>query len=132
MLSPLIRQINSIVDSDARLQARMVRPRVRGDEAATQVSEKDVRRQSGKDDNRKQLERLRQDVNDSNGISLTDKATLNQALAELGTNLGVDPLAAALDIVADAESKLRKPELAEKYLMPYVKRIDRQQKKSKK
>ena len=34
MISPLIRQINSIVDGDARLQARMVRPRVRGDEAA--------------------------------------------------------------------------------------------------
>ena len=47
-------------------------------------------------------------------------------------SLGVDPVSAALDIVADAEGKLRKPELAEKYLMPYVKRIDRQQKKSKK
>ena len=104
-----VRQINSIVDSDARLQARMVRPRVRGDEAATQVSEKhdEQRRQSGKSDNLKQLKRLRQEVNDSNGISLTDKATLNQALAELGTNLGVDPLSAALDIVAEAEGKLR-------------------------
>ena len=65
----------------------MVRPRVRGDKAATQVSEKHdkQRRQSGKSDNLKQLKRLRQEVNDSNGISLTDKATLNQALAELGT-----------------------------------------------
>ena len=59
---------------------------------STQVSEKhdEERRQSGKSDNLKQLERLRQEVNDGNGISLTDKATLKQALAELGTNLGVD------------------------------------------
>ena len=66
MTSPLIRQINSIVDSDARPQARMVRPRVRGNEAATQVSEKqdEERRQSGKDDNLKQLKCLRQEVND--------------------------------------------------------------------
>ena len=87
-----VRQINSIVDSDARLQARMVRPRVRGDDAATQISEKhdEERRQSGKSDNLKQLERLRQEVNDANRMSLTDKATLKQALAELGTNLGVD------------------------------------------
>ena len=41
------------------------------------------------------------------------------------SSLGVDPVSAyALDIVADAEGKLRKPELAEKYLMPYVKRIE--------
>ena len=132
MLSPLIRQINSIVDSDARLQARMVRPRVRGDEAQQQATDQDQRRQQGKQDNRKELDRLSKEVNDSNGIALSDKAILLAALTEMKSSLGVDPVSAALDIVAEAEGKLRKPELAEKYLMPYVNRIERQQKKSKK
>ena len=133
MLSPLIRQINTIVDSDARLQARMVRPRVRGDEGQQQqATDQDQRRQQGKQDNRKELDRLSKEVNDSNGIALSDKAILLAALTEMKLSLGVDPVSAALDIVAEAEGKLRKPELAEKYLMPYVNRIERQQKKSKK
>ena len=108
MTSPLIRQINSIVDSDARPQARMVRPRVRGDEAVTQVSEKqdEVRRQSGKDDNLKQLKCLRQEVNDRFGISLTDKAKLNQALAELGTNVDAEKAAASHALKFDNQDLL--------------------------
>ena len=70
-------------------------------------------------------------MNESNGISLPDKATLNQALVALKASLGVDPVSRALEIVAEAESSLMKPELAEKYLMPYVNRIAGQQKKSK-
>ena len=118
MTSPLIRQINSIVDSDARPQARMVRPRVRGDEAATQVSEKqdEVRRQSGKDDNLKQLKCLRQEVNDSYGISLTDKAKLNQALAELGANLDAEKVAANHALKFDNQDLLEAQFQHERYI----------------
>ena len=97
-----------------------------------QATDQDQRRERGKAGQPKELDRLSKEVNDSNGIALSDKAVLLAALTEMKSSLGVDPLSAALDIVADAEGKLRKPELAEKYLMPYVNRIERQQKKSKK
>ena len=61
-----------------------------------------------------------------------DKAILNQALTELATNLGPDPVQGAVDIVQAAEAQLTKKALAEKYLQPYVDRIIKQQKKSKK
>lgn len=48
------------------------------------------------------------------------------------TNLGPDPVQGAVDIVREAEAQLTKKVLAEKYLQPYVDRIIRQQKKSKK
>ena len=76
MLSPLIRQINSIVDSDARLQARMVATSS-GDEAETTGDRpRSASCSSGKADNRKELDRLSKEVNDSNGIALSDKAVL--------------------------------------------------------
>jgi hypothetical protein len=48
------------------------------------------------------------------------------------TNLGPDPVQGAVDIVQEAEAQLTKKVLAEKYLQPYVDRIIKQQKKSKK
>ena len=131
MLSPLIRQINAIVDSDSRLQDKMVRPRVRGDETP-QAADRDQARERGKDQNRKFLNDLRDDVNASTGALAVDKALLNQALAALAQPLGLDPVQAALDIVAETQAQLQKPQLAEKYLMPYVERIIKQQKKSRK
>ena len=132
MLSEFIKRINAMVDSDPRLQAKMVRPRVRGDEAQQQAAELDQRREQGKQENRKEVDRLIKQVNESNGIALSDKAILLAALTELKGGLGANPVSAALDIVSAAEAQLRKPQLAEKYLMPYVARIERQQKKSKK
>ena len=42
-------------------------------------------------------------MNDSNGISLTDKATLNQALAELGTNLDAEKAAASQALQSETQ-----------------------------
>ena len=131
MLSPLIRQINAIVDSNPQLEAKMVRPRDRGDQPQQQ-DEAALRRERGKQQNREFLKDIRERVNESVGMLRVDKAILNQALTELGTSLGVDPLQAAVDIVQKAEAQLTKKALAEKYLQPYVDRIARQQKKSKK
>ena len=75
---------------------------------------------------------LRQQVNDSNGISPVDKAVLNAALLEMRLDLGLNPVDAALDIASRAQDNLEKPQLADKYLLPYVERVERQQKKSKK
>ena len=48
------------------------------------------------------------------------------------TNLGPDPVQGAVDIVQASEAQLTKKVLAEKYLQPYVDRIIKQQKKTKK
>ena len=125
-LTPLIREVKRLVRDNASTfeDVRTEQP-----QAETQA---DDRRARGKAANMKEIARLQREVNDSNGIALSDKAVLLAALTEMKLSLGVDPVSAALDIVATAETQLRKPELAEKYLMPYVNRIDRQQKKSKK
>jgi hypothetical protein len=125
MLSPLIQRINVVVDTDPRLQQKMVRERVRDDSPEPQ--NRDQAREKGKADNQKVLNRERRAINDDNSIPLMDKAILQNALTELGTNLGPRPLEAALEIVAKAEQRLRQPELAEKHLLPYVERIARQQ-----
>ena len=125
-LTPLIRAVKGVVRNSPETfeDVRTDQPQA---EAQT-----DQRRERGKAANMKEIDRLSKEVNDSNGIALSDKAVLLAALTEMKSSLGVDPVSTALDIVADAEGKLQKPELAEKYLMPYVNRIERQQKKSKK
>jgi len=95
-------------------------------------TESDDRSARGKAANMKEIARLQREVNDSNGISMADKALLNQALETFKQPLGADPVAAAQSIVDETQANLTKPELADKYLGPYVKRIVRQQKKSKK
>ena len=125
-LTPLIREVKRLVRDNASTfeDVRTEQPQAE--------TEADDRRARGKAANMKEIARLQREVNDSNGIAVSDKALLNQALEAFKGSLGVDPVSEALDIVATAETQLRKPELAEKYLMPYVNRIERQQKKSKK
>ena len=48
------------------------------------------------------------------------------------TNLRPHPVQGAVDTIQEAEAQLTKKVLAEKYLQPYVDRIIKQQKKSKK
>jgi hypothetical protein len=108
----------------------MVRPRDRGDQPQQQ-DEAELRRERGKQQNRQFLKDIRERVNESVGMLNVDKAILNQALADLATNLAPDPVQGAVDIVQAAEAKLTKKVLAEKYLQPYVDRIAKQQKKNK-
>lgn len=127
MLSPLIRAVNQLVDSDQRLSDKRVAEPVR-QQAEDVTSEVDQRVRKGIEENRKVIERLRKEVNDNNSIALSDKAILQNALTDLSSNLGQRPVQAALEIVTNAEQSLRKPELAEKHLLPYVERVARQQK----
>ena len=48
------------------------------------------------------------------------------------TNLGPHPVQGAVDNIQEAEAQLTKKVLSEKYLQPYIDRIIKQQKKSKK
>jgi len=48
------------------------------------------------------------------------------------TNLGPHPVQGAVDTIQEAEARLTKKVLAAKCLLPYVDRIIKQQKKSKK
>ena len=127
-LTPLIRAVKGVVRNSPETFED-----VRTDQPpAEPQTESDDRRARGKAANMKEIARLQREVNDSNGISMADKALLNQALETLKQPLGADPVAAAQSIVDETQANLTKPELADKYLGPYVKRIVRQQKKSKK
>ena len=127
-LTPLIRAVKGVVRNSPETFED-----VRTDQPpAEPQTESDDRRARGKAANMKEIARLQREVNDSNGISMADKALLNQALETLKQPLGADPVGAAQSIVDETQANLTKPELADKYLGPYVKRIVRQQKKSKK
>lgn len=132
MLSPLIRQINVLLDSNAQLSEKRVREPNRLEETRPEQTDADQRKQKGKEENIKFLKSLRSDVNSSTGILNADKAKLNQALVLLSQNLGVDPVVEAEMIVAETQALLQKPALAEKFLVPYLNRIRKQQQRARK
>ena len=65
----------------------------------------DDRRARGKAANMKEIARLQREVNDSNGIAVSDKALLNQALEEFQPP-GADPVAAD-SIVDEVQANLQ-------------------------
>lgn len=122
-LNELIRAIKGLLANNPSLDARRVREPVRGNEVPV-----DTRKiESGKTDNQKEVERLKDEVNADRNIKVLDKAILGAVLTEFGLNLGTNPVETALDLVEGAKAELSAPKLADKYLMPYVKRIQRQQ-----
>ena len=88
-----------------------------------------AKQEDGKRANLEFADSISEAVNNDKTIDNTDKAKLNKAIEELKANLGKKPVEKALDIVAEVESKLNRPSLAEKYLLPYVARVAEQQKK---
>ena len=125
MLSPLIRAVNQLVDSQPQFQEKRVAEPNRGD--TPEMTEQERRKAKGKADNKKFLNDLKSKVNEDNSIAVSDKAVLQGALAELGGSLGTRPVDTAIDILAKAEQRLRRKDLADKYLTPYLERIARQQ-----
>ena len=122
MLSPLIRAINDLVEKTPQLkQMRVAQP------SRTTSNKAQSRQEQGKAANREFLNDLSESVNSDETIAVRDKAILQEAIAELGGSLGRKPLDTALDIIANAEKKLRRKDLADKYLTPYLERINRQQ-----
>ena len=122
MLTPLIREINGLLKANPQLRDRRIAEPVRG-----QLTETEARKRQGEIANRKAIKDLQKAVNEDASIAIRDRAILNQALTELGGKLGGRPMEAALKIVGDAEAKLRRKELANQYLLPYIERIAKQQ-----
>ena len=81
----------------------------------------------GIQDNRAANDALIEAVNADESISPSDKATLIQALANLRSNLGSNPVDRAFEYASQAERNLEDPTLADKYIMPYVARVMSQQ-----
>ena len=125
MLSPLIRAVNGIIDRTPQLQDLRVAEPDRGQ--APEQSQSDEKVERGKKNNLAFLSDLKKQVNSDDTISLSDKAKLQEALAELGSPLGPQPVQSAMDIIEETEKSLRNKNLADKYLTPYLKRVQRQQ-----
>ena len=125
MLSPLIRAVNQIVESQQQFKNMRIAEPDRGE--GGEQTEAQQRARQGKANNRKAVQELQDAVNNDPNIAIADKAVLNQALNDLSGSLGSRPIEAAFDIISEAEAKLRNKPLAEKYLLPYLTRINRQQ-----
>ncbi len=81
----------------------------------------------GIQDNRDANDALIEAVNADESITPADKATLINALADLRSNLGSNPVERAFEIASKAERNLEDATLADKYVMPYVARVMSQQ-----
>jgi len=121
MLSPLIKAVNDFIAKNPQMEDRRVAEPVR-----KELTETEDRRRRGEMKNKKALRDLRDAVNDDKSIAVSDKQILSQALADLGGNLGPQPYRRAFDILAEAEAKLRRKDLVDKYLTPYLERIGKQ------
>ena len=87
-----------------------------------------IERQLGKNSNQAFMATLRDKMDNDTSILAEDRATLGDAFDSMALNLGRDPVASLEAIVSRAEANLMKPSLSEKYLQPYLDRVDEQQK----
>ena len=83
--------------------------------------------QRGIADNQAAADSLTEAVNNDANISNTDKAKLLDGLAQLRSNLGVNPAEKAVDIYNSTRDKLTDKALADAYMLPYVERVAGQQ-----
>jgi len=86
--------------------------------------------QSGIDDNRAQLEKLRQGLKANTSLTPAERGRLLTALDTLEYNLGSDPAVAAMDVVSKLKSDGISESLINRHIMPYVERVLRQQARS--
>ena len=86
--------------------------------------------QQGIDDNRAQLEKLRQGLAANKSLTPAERGRLLTALDELQYNLGSDPAVAAMDVVSKLKSDGISESLINRHIMPYVERVLRQQARS--
>ena len=125
MLSPLIRGLNNIADTDAKVgQLRIAEPN-RNLEAAT--SQLDARQEQGKRDNQSINRKLFADLDADESVSDVDKAVGKVALDKLLKNLGLYPAEQAQTILSDVIARTSSPYVAMTYIKPYVDRVADQQ-----
>ena len=86
--------------------------------------------QSGIDDNRAQLEKLRQGLAANTSLTPAERGRLLTALDTLEYNLGSDPAVAAMDVVSKLKSDGISESLINRHIMPYVERVLQQQARS--
>ena len=128
-ISYVIAGLNNYLDSDQNnfTRDRQVDPAAIDRQPAAGPADVSAGYIRGIQDNRDANDALIEAVNADESISPADKATLINALADLRSNLGSNPVERAFEIASKAESKLEDATLADKYVMPYVARVMSQQ-----
>jgi hypothetical protein len=135
-LSPLIRAVNLVVDSNPALEAiRVKAPNRGGNQQQTQqgaaagpygptmTTQENYNR--GIEDNKALLADLKSAAQADNKISKADKAKITAALDDLSRNLGADPFAKVADIMQTLDGV---DETAiDTYVGPYIERVAGQQ-----
>ena len=128
-LSYVIAGLNNHLDSDQNNASRdrQVDPAAIDRQPASGPADVSAGYIRGIQDNRDANDALIEAVNADESISPADKATLINALADLRSNLGSNPVERAFEIASKAENNLEDATLADKYVMPYVARVMSQQ-----
>ena len=124
-LTPLIRAIKSMQDSDPRIDALRVRDR--DDQAADAQQQIDARIEQGKRDNQAFNDQLVDALDNDNNVDLQTKAVAQDALQKLRLDLGKTPVSHAQAILDDAIARARNPQIVEQYVRPYLDRVIQQQ-----
>jgi hypothetical protein len=124
-LSPLIRAINAMQDSDPRIDALRVRPRDQNAEA--QQQQIDARIEQGKRDNQAFNRQLSDALAADPSVDSSTKSIGGTALDKLQRNLGKAPLNHATAILEDAMKRAKNRQAIDRYVRPYVERVAQQQ-----
>lgn len=129
-LSPLIRAVNSAVDSNGiertnpQNQSLMQQNQQGG---GTPSYQNNPNYQRGIDDNKAFADELIEAVNNDTTLSVVDKPILTQALLNLKKNLGSNPIETGTRIIEDLGARLKNPEAIQQYVVPYLQRVTQQQ-----
>ena len=129
-LSPLIRAVNSAVDTNGiertnpQNQSMMQQNQQGGGRPSYQNS---PNYQRGIDDNRAFADELIEAVNNDTTLNVVDKPLLTQALLNLKKNLGSNPIETGTRIIEDLGARLKNPEAIQQYVVPYLERVTQQQ-----
>ena len=124
-LTPLIRAVKAMQDSDPRIDELRVRPR--DDNAAIAQEQLDARVDQGKRDNRRFNDELTKALNADRSVDAQTKAVGTDALAKMRLDLGRKPLATANAHLEKALKNAKNPAAIERYVKPYVDRVADQQ-----
>ena len=126
-LSPLIRAVNQLIESTPQFLEKRINEPDRGQLEAINAEEAKIER--GKQANKEFMSNLRRKMNDDKSLGVLDKNTLNDAMSDMSQSLGANPVEKAISILENAKDKLRQKDAADKYLTPYIKRMQEQQKR---
>ena len=124
-LSPLIRQVNQLADSNPDYGNKRVAEPDRNTQ--NQQAQLDARREQGRRDNQAINRELYNAVDADPNLSDADKAIAKVALDKLNKNLGLYPAEAAQKILDDVNVRASSPYVGMTYVKPYVDRVLQQQ-----